>query len=245
MKKLFVRLSLVATLIVFGLFTSTARPQDEKPKDAIHVLFIGNSFTYYHDLPAMIAELARAGKQRPLRYERETPGGWTLAKHWNSGKALAKIQERKWDFVVLQEQSEAPLTKRDSMFENSKKFDAEIRKQGSKTILYMTWAKQNAPGDQPAISKAYLDLAKEMKVRVAPVGNAWQSALRADKKLVLHENDKKHPNATGSYLAACVFYATIYEKSPEGLPGKIGKLTDAQARPLQAIAWKAVQAMGR
>lgn len=41
----------------------------------------------------------------------------------------------------------------------------------------------------------------------------------------------------------CVFYATIYGKSPEGLPGNIGKLTDKEARPLQAIAWKTVQAM--
>ena len=39
-----------------------------------------------------------------------------------------------------------------------------------------------------------------------------------------------------------MFYATIYGKSPEGLPGKIGGLTDAEARPLQRIAWQTVQA---
>jgi hypothetical protein len=47
---------------------------------------------------------------------------------------------------------------------------------------------------------------------------------------------------TGSYLAACVFYATIYGESPEGLPGKIGRLTDEKARPLQAIAGMIVSA---
>ena len=40
--------------------------------------------------------------------------------------------------------------------------------------------------------------------------------------------NKKHPTATGTYLAACVFYATIYGRSPEGLPGSIGKLTDEE-----------------
>lgn len=104
---------------------------------------------------------------------------------------------------------------------------------------------RNIPEDQTAISKAYLDLSKELKAKIAPVGNAWQAALKTDMKLVLHTNDKKHPNATGTYLAACVFYATIYGKSPEGLPGGIGKLTDDEARPLQVIAWKAVQASGR
>jgi hypothetical protein len=231
----------VTMFVVVGFFTAPAHPQAVQSSDELHVLFIGNSFTYYHDLPKMISELAKAGKQRPLHYERETPGGCTLEKHWKDGKALAKIQSRKWDFVVLQDHSTAALLKKDSLFNHGRKFDAEIKKRGSKTILYMTWALQNTPGDQPAISKAYLDLSKELKVQIAPVGNAWDAALMADKKLVLHEKDKKHPNATGTYLAACVFYATIYGESPEGLPGSIGKLTDDEARPLQVIAWKAIR----
>jgi hypothetical protein len=235
------RLGFLAVFALLGLFAATSQPQDGQAKDEIHVLFIGNSFTYYHDLPKMISELAKAGKQRPLHYERETPGGCTLEKHWKDGKALAKIQSRKWDFVVLQDHSTAALLKKDSMFDHGKKFDAAIKKQGAKTILYMTWALQNKPDDQPAISKAYLDLSKELNAQIAPVGNAWEAALKADKKLVLHEKDKKHPNATGTYLAACVFYVTIYGKSPDGLPGTIGKLTDDEARPLQIVAWKAVQ----
>ena len=241
MKRKVLPLAIVAMFSVIGLFAAIAQPQAAQQTDEVQVLFIGNSFTYYHDLPKMISELAKAGKQRPMRHERETPGGCTLEKHWKDGKALAKLQSRKWDFVVLQDQSQAPLLKRDSMFDHGKKFDAEIKKQGAKTILYMTWALQNKPDDQPAISKAYLELSKELKAEIAPVGNAWQAALKADMKLVLHTNDKKHPNATGTYLAACVFYATIYGKSPEGLPGSIGKLTEEEARPLQVIAWKSVQ----
>jgi hypothetical protein len=241
MKHYLNRLGFFAVFALLGVFAAAAQPQEAKSKDELHVLFIGNSLTYYHDLPKMTAELAKAGKQPPMRYERETPGGCTLEKHWKDGKALAKIQSRKWDFVVLQDHSATGLLKKDSMFDHGRKFDAEIKKQGAKTILYQTWALQNKPDDQPAISKAYLDLSKELKAQIAPVGNAWDAALKADKKLVLHEKDKKHPNATGTYLAACVFYATIYCKSPEGLPGSIGKLTDDEARSLQVITWKTVQ----
>ena len=161
------------------------------------------------------------------------------------GKALAKIQSRKWDFVVLQENSSGPLSKRQSMFDHGTKFTAEIKKNGSKTLLYMTWALQNKPADQASISEAYLDLSKDLKAEVAPVGNAWEMALKSDKNLILHKPDKRHPSATGTYLAACVFYATIYGKSPEGLSGGIATLSDDQARPLQAIAWRAVQATGK
>lgn len=233
----------IGFLIVFainGMLAGNLRAA--KPVDELQVLFIGNSFTYAHDLPKMLGDLAVAGKQRPLKFEQETPGGCTLEKHWKDGLALKKIQSRRWDFVVLQDQSQMPLLQPKMMAEFAKKLDEPIQKQGAKTILYLTWAMQDAPETQPTISKAYQDLAKELKAQVAPVGNAWELAIQADKKLVLHEADKKHPNVQGTYLAACVFYATIYGKSPEGLPGSAGGLTDAQARPLQAIAWKAVQA---
>ncbi len=69
-----------------------------EPKPEIRVLFIGNSFTFYHDLPKMVAELAEAGEQRPLHFDSETPGGYTLEKHWQDGKAVAKIQSGRWDY---------------------------------------------------------------------------------------------------------------------------------------------------
>ena len=242
MKPTFSGCRFLAVFCLLGLFVTAAKPQDRQSTHEIHVLFIGNSFTYVNDLPKMVAELAKAGKQRPLRYDQEAPGGCTLEKHWKDGKALVKIQSRQWDFVVLQDQSQAALLQRESMFDYGKKLNAEITKNGSKTILYMTWALQNQPDDQSTITKAYQELGKELKAKVAPVGNAWEMALKADQYLVLHDPDKKHPAATGTYLAACVFYATIYGKSPEGLPGKIARLADDKARHLQAIAWKAVQA---
>jgi hypothetical protein len=57
-------------------------------------------------------------------------------------------------------------------------------------------------------------------------GTTWSFV--SDKKLVLRQKDKKHPTIAGIYLAACVFYATIYGKSPEGLPGGIDNMTDEE-----------------
>jgi hypothetical protein len=87
-----------------------------------------------------------------------------------------------------------------------------------------------------------------MNAVVAPVGMAWKKALAADPKLVLHQADKSHPNPKGSYLAACVFYATLLDKSPVGLPGELRKgnrvlvrVTPDEAATLQEIAWQTVQ----
>jgi hypothetical protein len=228
-------------LAALALVTAVAPAFPGEGPKPVRVLFIGNSYTYYNDLPGMLAALARAGKQPPLVHERETPGGYTLEKHWMDGKALKKLAAGKWDYVVLQEQSLRPLRDRARMFEYAHKLDDEIKRHGARTLLYQTWARQDAPEKQPELSRAHLDLGKELKARVVPVGMAWEWALKEAPKLALHVADKSHPSKAGTYLAACVFYATLYGKSPEGLPGDIGGLPDAEARRLQAVAWKTVR----
>jgi hypothetical protein len=228
------------TLAALALLTAPPLRSGDAPKP-VRVLFIGNSYTYVNDLPRMLAALARAGNQRPVVHERETPGGCTLEKHWKDGKAAQKIAAGKWDYVVLQEQSSRPIVDRARMFEYAAKLDGAIKKRQARTLLFQTWARQNAPQQQAALSKAYRDLGKELKARVAPVGMAWERALKADPKRALHSADKSHPGKAGTYLTACVFYATLFGKSPEGLPGDIGGLSDAEAQRLQVIAWQTVR----
>jgi len=204
----------------------------------LRVLFIGNSYTYVNDLPQMIADLAKAAKQRPLVFDKETPGGYSLEQHWKDAKAVKKIAADTWDFVVLQEQSLRPLNEPQLMFDYAAKFDAAIKKTNAKTLLYQTWSRQDALDKQSQLSKAYLALGATLKACVVPVGMAWEWVRKDDPKLVLYSADKSHPSKAGTYLAACVFYVTLYHKSPVGLPGKPGDLSDNEARKLQAIAWK-------
>jgi hypothetical protein len=211
------------------------------------VLFIGNSYTSVNDLPHLVAGLAQASG-RKLDVAQVTPGGCTLEQHVQTSGAMQQIRARKWDVVVLQEQSQLPVVKPEMMYAAARQLDAEIQKQKSKTVFYLTWARQNNPKMQDGLNKAYFTIAKELGATVAPVGIAWQKALAADPALVLHTSDGSHPNAAGSYLAACLFYATILHKSPEGLPAEIkldGKLLlsvpPATAKALQAAAAKAMQ----
>src|SRR5262249_40662188 len=153
---------LVLAIVALALAVPTRAGDGSKP---IRILFIGNSYTYVNDLPKMLAALAKAGNQRPVVHDRETPGGCTLEKHWKDGKAVKKITSAQWDYVVLQEQSQRPLTDRARMFEYAVKLDGEIKKQRARTLLYQTWARQNAPQKQTELSKAYLDLGNELKAR--------------------------------------------------------------------------------
>ena len=116
----------------------------------------------------------------------------------------------------------------------------------AKTTDLETWLQQQRTGLAGGLNGAYLDIAKELGAEVAPVGIAWKMALNADPPFVLHRSDKSHPNPTGTYLAACVFYATLLDKSPVGLPDEVKQgdkvlvsIPGDQAKRLQEIAWEA------
>ncbi|MCX5683264.1 MAG: DUF4886 domain-containing protein [Planctomycetota bacterium] len=184
----------------------------------------------------------------------------------NAEKAAKAVADRKgqldklldakesWDFVILQGQSRDPLDGEKWEFHKyAGLFVEKIRKAqpDAKIIFYLTWARQNLPEEQATITKAYLEVARQHNTLVAPVGEAWKDAFAARKDLVLHASDKSHPNPMGTYLAGCVFYATITGKTPVGLPAKIEGLKSGagltfdlkpeDAKFLQETAWKTVE----
>jgi len=201
------------------------------------VLFLGNSYTYDNNLPQTVAELARAGHQCTLDVRMIAPDGARLEDHWNDANTRAVVRDEHWDFVVLQEQSTlgAARPTTDQFFlPFAKTWAEEIHRAGAEPVFYMTWARERAPQDQAFISDAYLRAAKETKSSVAPVGIAWERVRRIYPFIALYETDGSHPSPAGSYLAACVIYATLFHRSPEGLPSKF-------PRELQSMAWWAVR----
>ena len=69
----------------------------------ISILFIGNSFSYYHSLPKLIAHFAQVSDCGNLVVDGVFRGGATLKMLWDDGEALRKLHSRTWDYVVLQE----------------------------------------------------------------------------------------------------------------------------------------------
>ncbi|MGC9036251.1 MAG: hypothetical protein ACP5K7_10540, partial [Verrucomicrobiia bacterium] len=56
--------------------------------------------------------------------------------------------------------------------------------------------------------------------------------------------DGIHLNEPGSYAVACVFFATIFKQSPEGLPSEpYGKIAPELARLIQQTSWKTVKSI--
>jgi hypothetical protein len=214
----------------------------KRDRASLSALFIGNSFTARNDLPGLIARLA-AARGKDFQPRLINAGGASLRMHWNAGKAVQAIRDGGYGFVVLQEQSTLPVKNANRMHENVRLFDEAIKAAGSHMLLYMTWARAHAPETQEAITKAYASIGQELGATVVPVGTAWQSFLRKYDQPVLYDKDQSHPTLAGTYLAACVFFATLFKESPVGLDIEVSGLGQKELALLQKSAWQACKSI--
>lgn len=222
-------------LILFGNASVSQASQDASESPTIHVLFIGNSLTFMNHLPDLIAQLAES-RHHLMEHDMYAPGGYTLFQHASDPVLRAKINKGIWDFVVIQEQSQLPALREDrfeaQVLPYARKLCQMVRDANPKAqvVFYMTMAKKNGDpmnaryvpevgtyeGMQERINAGYKRMAEQNQGLLVPVGEIWKN-VRAERPDINLYKDDTHPNVTGTYLAACAFYAVLFKDSPVGL----------------------------
>ncbi len=219
---------------------------------ATHFLFIGNSYTYRHDIPHMVRKLA-ALKDVNFEVDVQAHGGWNWDKHLHNPATLAAINKGNWDYVVLQEQSQSMGLDGQTLQEGS--FAPAVglinyvhqHAPNAKILFYNTWAhkdgdKQNCKnfpnvctyeGMQQRIDANYLTLAAYTRSYLVPVGTSWRAMRMTHPEIELYDSDGSHPSAAGAYLVACTFYKTLFQGSVTGIKA-IG-VDDATATIVQTV----------
>lgn len=243
----------IVLLKIFLLLTSlTAFSQN----DTLFVLFLGNSYTNVNNLPQLTSNLSNAGGKM-LIVDSNTPGGYTLDSHSTNSTSLNKIMQGKWDYVILQEQSQIPTIdyyRYNSMYPAFERLNDSIKKYNpcANVVSYMTWGRRYGGQQcddqneycspdfvdfshmQDSLESAYVEISNSVDAYISPVGIAWKKVIE-ETEIVLHAADNSHPNLSGSYLAACVFYSVFWNESPVGLNFN-GGLSNDQALYFQQIA---------
>ncbi|HSQ63573.1 MAG TPA: hypothetical protein VLM85_10185, partial [Polyangiaceae bacterium] len=160
----------------------------------------------------------------PLDVTEAVAGGYSLADHLRDGTAARLIDEGRWDWVVLQEQSLQPTMASGRFMASLRRLDERIRAVHARTALFALPPRLDWHQDTQVVQRAYISAAAEVGATLVPVGAAWSSALAERPRLDLYQADGYHPRPAGTYLGACVFYATLTGKSPEGLPPRAGSI---------------------
>lgn len=177
----------------------------------IKILFIGNSHTYYNDMP-QIAKGIFAAAGLDAEVTMLTQGGMCLKWHCEQKQTRFNILYGGYDYIILQ--GKATNFDPEPYLEYGKKlYDDYISGTDAVPIIYTVWSNRGKKKDQPALTNAGVELAAYMHGSIAPAGEIWQSVLRRRPAPELYREDGNHATPTGSYLAAAaVFYAITRRK---------------------------------
>lgn len=206
-------------LFVFCIFLFNI-PGCFAQKDSLKILFVGNSYTFFENLPQIVSCISDQTKTK-LITRKSTIGGAKLSEHWNGRRDLRTkemIKSGNYDIVILQEHSMGTIDEPDSIRKYGKLFCDYIREHKAIPYFYLTWAREKVPQYQAIINQVYTDVAAMNKAGIVPAGKAWALARQLRPDIRLYDPDGSHPTALGTFLTACVFVASIVNEIPEKLP---------------------------
>lgn len=212
------------------------------------VLFIGNSFTYFNDMPTLFSLIANdAGFD--VGVSSVVKGGWWLNRYADPademGKALrAAYPRQKWDEIVLQDQSFNPAGDK-ADFLRSVHALRELMPEG-RFVFYQTWAYEYGSAKLAAtgctyeqmrdgLRAAYQQAARETNGLCVPVGDGFSLYRERYPQFSLYQPDSFHPNLAGTYLAACLFLGCL-SGQPVSRDLPVKGLDAERARTLREVA---------
>ncbi len=245
-----IAIAVVAALLLATLVGSLFLPDSVEestglykrpPENAQRVFFIGNSHTFFNDLPDMVQRLAHSDPSSPpIWLDGHLQGGAYLRDHLNNPDLGSSLRD--FDFVVIQGASLEPVTHSQEYVENVARIVALANETSATPILYEVWPRahfdpvyryDDIPSSPELLAREIRSTltvaATQTGARLAPAGGAWERARRAGHPLVLHLDDGNHATPTGTYLAALVIYGTI---TAEPLPRDLWHPSDVS--PSQA-----------
>lgn len=179
---------------------------------------LGNSYIFTNKMPQMLAEITGA------EVVHHTRGGARLAEQLNPETKLGArtqraLAEEHWDYVVLQEMSNAPVVTREKFLQSAAALCDQVHAAGAKPVFYLTWAYQKGGLQMKksgldydvmyqGLQDAYREAARANDALLADVGTAFYQRSEYQS---LYAEDGSHPNEDGSRLAAEIIAAEIMD----------------------------------
>lgn len=233
-------------LLCFTVFTAS----HFLAQDTLRALFIGNSYMGVNNLPQMVKDLSTSMND-VLIFDSNTPGGQTFQNHAANPINYQKMAAQPWDYIILQGQSQEPSFPFSQVNSATLPYAVQLADSAksiqpcSQVNFFMTWGRQNGDPQWDSINTfdkmnqrlrdAYLRIADSTNAAVSPVGVAWKFVRDNYPNINLYQQDGSHPSLEGSYLAACVFYTSLFHQPTIGSTYNPG-IDPSSAIVLQQVA---------
>ena len=207
----------VATQPAQAAGEAVAASDAEKVRAAdFSILFVGNSHTGSHELPALVCSMIEFLRPKKTTYWGKVSVSF-LEDVARDLTCRGEVETRPWKYVVLQGQKISMSGKYDYSRAEALELAKLARGRGMAVLFYPEWGRKGVPGDGARQEKVYREMAGEARVGVAPVARAWDLALAARPELDLYAADGNHQSALGAFLTACVLAGRLTGASPAPL----------------------------
>ena len=220
------------------------------------ILFIGNSFTYFNDMPQRIFPLFTDAAGIECEVYSVTKGGYTLGRFADPddpyGKKVRELLDTvSFDAVILQEQSHTPISNNEGFCSALRLLDEMIEENGARTYLYSTWGYHEGKESLPLygtdtrdmemkLRAAYSAIAKEIGASVCQVGRAMTYA-HEHSDTTLYRPDFYHPSFIGSVIAAAVIFATVFKDKKSAVLLPVHELSESEREDVAAAVLHALE----
>lgn len=244
----------LAFLPPFNEYARVADFLDRRPRET--ALFIGNSRTFYHNMPYMVRSIAdSANYPHKLEVVMDAEPGVSLQTHMADDHTQALLGQR-WDHVVFQVLSSDQYSAENAgqTWEVAADLIREAQGKGSTPAMFVTWrytdqCKNNegmpksAVGISPAgyanmhrnIQQQHARLAAMTGVDLVNVGLVWEDLQSHPLNLTLYD-DCNHPSIYGSYLSALMFYSYFSKRDVTDVTFVPRGISPEDAKTLQTAA---------
>jgi hypothetical protein len=181
------------------------------------ILFIGNSFTFYWNLPSQVEKMSI---ERGINWDitHFTVPSSTLKEHSNNPNLKSLLESQTFDHVIIQEHSTNILTGEQG---NPKfYFDqiASLIPDSTQIHIFSTWMypsmeELNTNNEEYPIEESIKQIIEGTTTKIIPVGRAFKLFNDKYPQFNLLMEDEKHPNPNGSYLASCIIFSHLSAES--------------------------------
>jgi hypothetical protein len=191
----------------------------------VRVLLVGNSLTYFNDLPSMVQGLA-ASAGLDWDVHSVTLGGASLDDHFDSGTAVQLLDRGHWDVVVFQQGPSTLPESRLNLRQGVARFRPLVERAGGRVAMYevwpdSAWSAGRFLADFDRVRDSYALAARDVNGLFLPAGEAWRAAWAAGQDPPLYGPDAFHPSPEGSYLAALTIVTAISGRPAAGLSRRL------------------------
>ncbi|MEO0573502.1 MAG: SGNH/GDSL hydrolase family protein [Bacteroidota bacterium] len=178
------------------------------------ILFVGNSLTYFNDLPKLVENEA-VKKGYKVNTDMLAKPNYAILDHWAEGQVQELIINGTYDYLIIQQGPSSQPWGRQVLLEYGEKFSELCSSNGTELVYFMVWPSLSYYHTFPGVIDNYREASLNTNSILCPVGEVWKNHFDKSGDFSYYGTDGFHPSLKGSQVAAGVIASKLYNKKPK------------------------------